>query len=183
MSFFEEVCLPYLRAAQNPDGGWGFRSGAQSRIEPTAWALIALDRAFSADVCSAMRSHAAFGFSSDSQLPDGSWPAANGQGQGSWVTSLACWAFLSANENREALKRGLSWLAAERPGDSGAWWRFIRSFTSDKKISSQNQSYWGWSWTSGTASWVEPTAYALLVLARRAERVLARKSGRPHEAR
>lgn len=163
MSFFEEVCLPYLRAAQNPDGGWGFRSGAQSRIEPTAWALIALDRAFSADVCGGAIARG-FRFLQDSQLPDGSWPAANGQGQGSWVSSLACWAFLSANENRDALKRGLSWLAAERPGDSGAWWRFIRSFTSDKKISSQNQSYWGWSWTSGTASWVEPTAYALLVL-------------------
>ena len=35
MTFSEEICLPYLRAAQNPDGGWGFRSGSQSRIEPT----------------------------------------------------------------------------------------------------------------------------------------------------
>lgn len=163
MSFFEEVCLPYLRAAQNPDGGWGFRSGSQSRIEPTAWALIALVRAFPAND-SAEAVALGLRFLSGSQLPDGSWPAAAGQCQGAWVTSLACWAFLSANENREALLRGLSWLAAERPGDSGAWWRLLRRIAGDKKVSSQNQSYWGWSWTSGTASWVEPTAYALLVL-------------------
>ena len=163
MTFSEEVCLPYLRAAQNPDGGWGFRSGAQSRMEPTAWALIALDHAFSSHVANEATARG-LRFLSDSQLPDGSWPAAAGQGRGSWVTSLACWAFLSANENRDALKRGLSWLAAERPADSGAWWRLLRRFTADKKVSSQNDDYWGWSWTSGTASWVEPTAYALLVL-------------------
>lgn len=163
MTFSEEICLPYLRAAQNPDGGWGFRGGSQSRIEPTAWALLALDQVFPAIAASEAIARGVR-FLSDSQLPGGSWPAAAGQGQGSWVTSLACWAFLSANENRDALKRGLSWLVAERPGDSGAWWRLIRRLTAHKKVSMQNDAYWGWSWTSGTASWVEPTAYALLVL-------------------
>ena len=163
MTFSEEICLPYLRAAQNPDGGWGFRGGSQSRIEPTAWAVLALDQVFPAHAASEAIA-SGVRFLSDSQLPDGSWPAAAGQGQGSWVTSLACWAFLSTNENRDALKRGLSWLVAERPGDSGAWWRLIRRLTAHKKVSMQNDAYWGWSWTSGTASWVEPTAYALLVL-------------------
>ena len=127
MTFSEEICLPYLRAAQNPDGGWGFRSGSQSRIEPTAWALLALDQVFPANAASEAIARGVR-FLSDSQLPDGSWPAAAGQGQGSWVTSLACWAFLSTNENRDALKRGLSWLVAERPGDSGAWWRLHSPF-------------------------------------------------------
>jgi len=163
VTFSEEICLPYLRAAQNPDGGWGFRSGSQSRIEPTAWALLALDQVFPANAASEAIARGVR-FLSDSQLPDGSWPAAAGQGQGAWVTSLACWAFLATNENRDALTRGLSWLVAERPGDSGAWWRLIRRLTAHKKVSMQNDAYWGWSWTSGTASWVEPTAYALLVL-------------------
>ena len=42
MNFIEQSCLPYLRNAQNEDGGWGFMPGAGSRVEPTAWALIAL---------------------------------------------------------------------------------------------------------------------------------------------
>ena len=34
----------------------------------------------------------------------------------------------------------------------------------------QNESYFGWSWTAGTASWVEPTSYAMVCLrATRAE--------------
>jgi Prenyltransferase and squalene oxidase repeat len=166
VNFSEEICLPYLRAAQNPDGGWGFRSGAQSRVEPTAWALIALDQAFSARAAGAEAGASQRGlrYLADSQLVDGSWPSAPGQGRGAWVTSLACWAFLSANENRAALARGLNWLAAEKPGDAGTWFRFIRGFKTNKKVSSQNDALWGWSWTTGTASWVEPTAYALLVL-------------------
>jgi Squalene-hopene cyclase C-terminal domain len=163
VNFCEEICVPYLRAAQNADGGWGFRSGLQSRVEPTAWAVIAFAHSASMD---ADRDAIARGlrYLADSQLADGSWPAAPGQTEGVWVTSLACWAFLAANENREGLKRGLNWLVAERPGDSGTWWRWLRRLRADKKVSDQNEAYWGWSWTHGTASWVEPTAYALLVL-------------------
>jgi Prenyltransferase and squalene oxidase repeat len=166
VTFSEEICLPYLRAAQNPDGGWGFRNGAQSRVEPTAWALVALNQAFSTSDATTNHDASERGlrYLAGSQLVDGSWPAAPGQGQGAWVTSLACWAFLSANENRDALAHGLNWLAAEKPGDAGTWFRFLRGFTSNKKVSSQNEALWGWSWTTGTASWVEPTAFALLVL-------------------
>jgi hypothetical protein len=38
------------------------------------------------------------------------------------------------------------------------------ALTSKKQVNAQNQAYWGWSWTAGTASWVEPTAQALIVL-------------------
>ena len=163
LSFSEEVCLPYLLAAQNADGGWGFRSGTQSRIEATAWVVIALKQVFSTSAAGDAIARG-LGFLRDAQLSDGSWAAAPGQTQGSSVTSLGCWAFLAANENREGLRRGLSWLVAARPGDSGTWWRLMRRFNRDKKVSQQNDAYWGWSWTAGTASWVEPTAQALLVL-------------------
>jgi len=36
--------------------------------------------------------------------------------------------------------------------------------TSKRRVNAQNEAYWGWSWTEGTASWVEPTAQALIVL-------------------
>ena len=36
------------------------------------------------------------------------------------------------------------------------------SFVARKKVGTQNESYFGWSWTIGTASWVEPTSYAII---------------------
>ncbi len=164
VNFCDEVCLPYLLAAQNADGGWGFRRGAQSRTEPTAWAAIALAQVFSRDAAVDGALARGLEFLRGSQLVDGSWASAGGQGQGSSVTSLACWAFLAADENREGLKRGLAWLVAERPGDSGKWWRLLRRLIGGKKVANQNEALWGWSWTSGTASWVEPTSYALIVM-------------------
>src|ERR1700757_5108155 len=47
-SFGPKSCLPYLRTAQNDDGGWGFTQGLESRVEPTAWCVPAL-REFSED--------------------------------------------------------------------------------------------------------------------------------------
>jgi hypothetical protein len=38
----EEICLARLLSAQNPDGGWGFRFGRMSAIEPTSLPLLAL---------------------------------------------------------------------------------------------------------------------------------------------
>ncbi|WP_366946238.1 prenyltransferase/squalene oxidase repeat-containing protein, partial [Thermoflexus sp.] len=32
----------FLENAQNPDGGWGYRPGGRSTVEPTGAALLAL---------------------------------------------------------------------------------------------------------------------------------------------
>ncbi len=37
--------LTALIAARNPDGGWPYYAGKTSRLEPTAWALLALHAA------------------------------------------------------------------------------------------------------------------------------------------
>ena len=34
--------LDALRAGRNADGGWGYQAGHPSRLEPTAWAALAL---------------------------------------------------------------------------------------------------------------------------------------------
>jgi len=173
--------IPALIRAQNQDGGWGFRANLQSRVESTSWALLALHQ-YSSEPNVQSATERADDFLHKSQLADGSWPVAspdfskapqhtkqNGDSpvaeeKGAWVTALACCALLSSAKNRDSLKRGLDWLCADRPGESGFWWRLRRSLAGNAKLAKQSDSYYGWSWTPGTASWVEPTSQALIVL-------------------
>jgi len=157
-----EVCLPYLLKAQNPDGGWGFRSGMQSRVEPTVWALSAL----AADPAVALDSNIAsrgLRYLSDAQLPDGSWPCWPEIATGSWVTALACLALSPHSDALQTVKRGLHWITSEVPGEARLLRRIVTKFKKNR-LASQNDAYFGWSWTPGTASWVEPTSYAVILL-------------------
>lgn len=158
----ERVCLPYLRGAQNEDGGWGFQQGSQSRVEPTAWAVLALSESAADDAAGPIADGVQYLLRA--QLADGSWPAAADQGKGCWVTSLAVLALRSQARLGECLARGIRWLANERPGEAGRWFRLLRRLRGVRRIVAQNDSFYGWGWTSGTASWVEPTSAALIAL-------------------
>lgn len=174
-AFAQQTCLPNLRESQNKDGGWGFRAGHGSRTEPTAWALLALSEFSAADEADQAISGAT-DFLERSQLSDGSWAAAAGFTTGSWVTSLACWALSATRKNSASIARGLSWLQRQAPGDSGTWWRLMRLLAAGRNVSAQSDSLYGWSWTPGTASWVEPTSYALIVLRSLPEKSLLPKT-------
>jgi hypothetical protein len=162
-AFIERVCLPFLLNSQNSDGGWGFQPNSHSRVEPSTWALLALASCNSSDG-HREASDRGLNFLKTSQLPDGSWASSPEAQQGSWVTSLACWALLGRAEFSENVRRGLSWLCAEQPGEAQLWWRVIRTLRGTRRVSAQSDSYYGWSWTHGTASWVEPTSFAVIVL-------------------
>jgi hypothetical protein len=160
--FVENVCLPYLLSAQNVDGGWGFQTGSVSRVEPTSWALIALHECGVTPAQQASAARAAR-FLENAQLPDGSWACTPELREGSWVTSVACLALVAQDIVSDRLTRGVAWLCRDLPGEAGRLHRAIRSVFG-KKNTGQNASYYGWSWTAGTASWVEPTSYAILLL-------------------
>src|SRR5579863_291149 len=162
-NFLAEICLPFLKSAQNADGGWGFRMGAESRVEPTAWTILALAGLDSqAEIVSG-----GLRFLRSTQLPDGSWPASPGQAVGCWATSLACWALGHDSESQTALTTGLQWICADWPKDLNFVQRLIRRIRSLAKrevVSQQDDSLRGWGWTPNTASWVEPTAFGLLAV-------------------
>jgi hypothetical protein len=165
-SLAEGVCLPYLLGAQNEDGGWGFAQGLESRAEPTSWGLLALGE-ISAGTGGTQALSRGYRFLERAQLTDGSWPSAPGQAVGSWVTSLACWALLVRDGASPELAAGVRWLRRNVPGDARFSWRLVRRLVasaSRRRVNAQNERYWGWSWTERTASWVEPTAQALIVL-------------------
>src|SRR5580700_8539957 len=90
-SFVEQICLPFLQDTQNQDGGWPFLPGRESRVEPTAWASLALQE-LRTQTSTQSALDRALRFLASAQLGDGGWPAAPGDNEGCWVTSLACWA-------------------------------------------------------------------------------------------
>jgi len=166
-SFVDEVCIPFLRKTQNEDGGWGYSPGAVSSVEPTSWTLLALaGAADAAHHCDAVRRGA--DWLASAQLCDGSWPAFPGQEQGCWVTALGCLALRELEATPESVARAVQWLCDAWPAENGFWWRLRQRLFANKQKSvvRQDFSLRGWSWTAGTSSWVEPTAYALLALRR-----------------
>ena len=163
-SFVNGVCLPWLLSAQNRDGGWGFRQGSESRVEPTCWALQALLNEgldSNGDAC-----RRALDFLRTTQLPDGSWPFAAGQKAGVSATALASWALLADGNSHQAVSAGLSWLMQDSPRDSARWRRWLRRLSPARHYSREKGAYKGWGWNPGTSSWVEPTAVVLIVLDR-----------------
>src|SRR5579872_954516 len=160
-AFVESMCLPFLLGAQNGDGGWGFHSGSASRAEPTAWALMALAESGATQREGVER---AAKFLSGAQLPDGSWASSPEQSEGSWVTALAGLALLGRESASESVARSVAWLCKELPGEARFWRKTVQRFWSNPSQTKQDDSLYGWSWTIGTASWVEPTAYAIFLL-------------------
>jgi len=169
-TFAEKVCIPLLRNAQNSDGGWGFHSGSQSRVEPTCWAVKALaSREGPAKVSdSDDRSAMARGleFLVSAQLADGSWSATPEEKTGCWVTSLVCWVLSGAGDGKfsKAIDGGLRWICDDWPRDSSWLQKWVRKFSASSRLTRQNPALRGWGWTPNTSSWTEPTAFALLAL-------------------
>jgi hypothetical protein len=163
----EFVC--HLRNLQNADGGWGFHSGGQSRVEPTSWAARVLrdtEKEF----------HTAVGFLRSKQRQDGSWPACEEMNAGSWITSLTCAVLGADKQSDKNVVAGLKWLCDDFPRDSSTWRRFLRRLRPSSLVS-MNDSYRGWGWTPRTSSWVEPTAFALMALRDAAPKNLPANAG------
>jgi hypothetical protein len=156
----DSTCREFLIINQNPDGGWGFHAAAPSAVESTAWALMALisSRQAPAEMCARARD-----WLLQAQRPDGSWPPFPGHPQGCWVTSVASHALHLQGGAQSAAERGLHWLLEEWPAEGSLWWR-VRQTLFPSGVSRQDTSLRGWNWTPGTASWVEPTAHALIFM-------------------
>jgi hypothetical protein len=162
LALLDEFCVPFLLRARNPDGGWGYSPGLPSGTEATSWAALALSALDRSELSGAIESGGSF--LRESQRADGSWAAFPGQAEGCWVTSVACLALGEVAAAATPVERGRRWLCDAWPGEGGIWWRLRHRLAGDGGAVRQNHSLRGWSWTRGTSSWVEPTAFALLAL-------------------
>lgn len=152
-----------LSAAQNSDGGWGYSRGKESATEPTAWALLALVSFANSEPFSSAVARGK-DWLRRAQLPDRSWPAFPGMEHGSWQTSLACLALQQYGDSTAAVAGGAKWLVSDLPADSKLVRQLIRKLLVKKTVVRQDTSLYGWSWTQGASSWVEPTSCALIFL-------------------
>jgi hypothetical protein len=141
-----------LEGAANPSGGWSYQRGKASRLEPTCWALLALDGRSSpqspTDPAHRM-------FLERCQRPGGAlvedqrWPiniSFNALAAFTWINRRD----LAADERSRAL---LEWLVATKGVQ-----------TVQSSSYRQDNSLQGWSWLDATFSWVEPTAWGALAL-------------------
>src|SRR5229473_4370757 len=145
-----------LRAHQNQTGAWGYR-GTQGSVESTCLTILALRRQPSIELARAVQALDGL------QNTDGSWPAFIGdEPEGCWATALAVLSLMAARHRTKGLARGIQWLLNARGREANWFWRWKFS-TVDNKVRF-NPAKFGWSWVSGTTSWVIPTAFALIAL-------------------
>ena len=147
--------LDLLERTQNPDGGWGYFPGKRSWLEPTAYAMLALGNGPVAD--------RAWKLVQSWQLPDGSWrPGVDVAGPGTWVTALGVHLCCARGEFGQPFHKGVEWLLGTAGREGGWLVRFIAALRPG--ASDNDLSHRGWPWLSGTSSWIEPTAHAIVAL-------------------
>src|SRR5229473_6195007 len=145
-----------LSARQSQAGAWAF-GASQDAVEPTCLAILALRHQPSAHLDRALDTI------ENLQNKDGSWPAFIGdEPEGCWTTALAVLSLMAAGHRTKRLARGIQWLLNARGREANWFWRW-KLRTVDNKVRFDPAKF-GWSWVSGTTSWVIPTAFALITL-------------------
>ncbi|MDQ6760839.1 MAG: hypothetical protein M3Z32_13385, partial [Acidobacteriota bacterium] len=96
------------------------------------------------------------------QLADGGWRPAAQVGSATWVTALALTICCLRQVYDHQFRMALHWLLRTAGAESNFAMRAASYF---HLLSSEvNVTHKGWPWRPGNASWVEPTAHALLAL-------------------
>lgn len=158
-----ELIAQQLLRLQNQDGGWGWGIGKSSNVEATAYALMGLSQPH-VQLSSQRQLERGWRWLLGMQLANGAWPYASTPQTGSWVTSLAMIALSDSPRYQQSALQGAKWLLKQKGERLGFLPSLMYRLGDKKQAGKMNPDLQGWAWTPRTASWVEPTAYALLAL-------------------
>ena len=145
----------FLISHQNPDGGWGYAPHRRSLVEPTAFAVLALQAGN--ETAAAGRG---LGFLRTCVKPNGAVGLDPRDTEGNWMAYAALLAFhaLGATEEERRVK---AWVLAFEDASG----RFSRSDIAEIAARFRyDASIPGWAWTPRTTAWIEPTALFILAL-------------------
>ena len=154
--------MGHLLKTQNVDGGWGATDGKRSNTEATSLVLLGLSRWGETSLVERVNRGCAW--LSTQQHADGSWPFTGQFQDGSWATALAVFTLAGCERHRQSALRGATWLLGQKGRRLGWLASLLYHWAPQSFPYRLNPDLQGWSWTAGTFSWVEPTAYALLAL-------------------
>jgi len=150
-----EKALDFLLSAQNQDEGWGYAPGHASTVEATAAATLALHT----EPIGAEALGRALDWLRSAQNRDGGWGLVAGDPTSGWQTAWALLSLRADGQATQSLARGVSWLlAVEMPQPSADEMQRI------EQVLGIDPTVRGWPWLPGQATWVEPTALAMVAL-------------------
>jgi len=153
-----ESRLEFLRTAQNPDGGWGYFPGKQSWLEPTTYAMLALERRPDSEgaLDRGWRLARSWELADGSVRPSGAIP------DGTWVTALLVTLSCVRGAYDADVARSVGWLLRVVGAEHNLG---MRAFSYLHLLQTKlDVSHQGWPWREGNASWIEPTALTLVAL-------------------
>jgi hypothetical protein len=167
----------FLVASQNSDGGWGYRRGGMSYVEPTAFALLALFSPIGAggqNVADARFQAVLKGLAwlRAQQHEDGGWGVMREDTSSSWMTYPIVWMFnvllkipelfsyYGNPDDKNMRDRGRNWILNR--GREGT----VDQVTYDqvKSLFRIDSNLRGFGWSGGEAGWVIPTSLAMVAL-------------------
>jgi hypothetical protein len=152
----------FLLATQNADGGWGYAAGDASTVEATAAVVMAaIAMAGQGEPTLSGAREGALRWLLDAQHRDGGWGLQADDDESGWQTAWAVLALARSNGHEAEAARGAGWLLAVKTieFDEDAMQKVDQLLGIDFSLR-------GWPWLPGQAAWVQPTALAVLALAR-----------------